>query len=620
MKPLTSVAITLIVLALIGAVAVRVSAGDRSRGSVTIVHWSTGHLLREDPGLRSLRQMAEEFNAANYRTAGGKDIEVEVHYIVGASQYPELVSRVTRGAPLNAGIPDPTLVTPAASHWLVNVNHEVGHEVIDLSDTDSRSIARTYAGIVTSREMATCLGWPERTLGYADIIALRDDPRGWSAYPCADPSWGQKPLVAFTDPTTSDAGRSVLLTLYAMATGKAPEELELEDVYNPSAVAYVEHFQTLVDHYMINSRAVNTKVYQGPRFGHFFIMPEDNLIHLKDGTEATLTGGQEETPPPLDRSMVMIYPKEGSHLRENCACLVKASWVTAEQVEGSEEWFQYLRKDEQQRSFMDAGFRPATNLSMAGSKLADPKYGINLASPTTVLRAERIDPAVAVAIDAQWQHVKRPSIVTVVVDRSGSMDGEKMSQAKDGLLRLFANMAQTIQVGLVSFSDTTTTVAEIAPLAATRYRLTDAVTRMKPGGNTALFDAIKRGVQMSDNAAGPDGAIGAVVVLTDGVANHGIRLDDIVELASKQESPVTSCSGLAGDLSCRAGSQLIDLRDVLGMSLALDTTHEVQIFFIGLGEADIQVGRILAEATNAEYHGATEKDLAEVLEEFGKYF
>ena len=31
-------------------------------------------------------------------------------------------------------------------------------------------------------------------------------------------------------------------------------------------------------------------------------------------------------------------------------------------------------------------------------------------------------------------------------------------------------------------------------------------------------------------------------------------------------------------------------------------------------------GRMLAEATNADFRGATEKDLAGVIAEFGKYF
>ena len=54
--------------------------------------------------------------------------------------------------------------------------------------------------------------------------------------------------------------------------------------------------------------------------------------------------------------------------------------------------------------------------------------------------------------------------------------------------------------------------------------------------------------------------------------------------------------------------------DVIGSGLKIPTSHHVQVFFIGLGDADINIGRILAQATGAEFQGATEKDLAEVIE------
>ena len=66
-------------------------------------------------------------------------------------------------------------------------------------------------GIVTYREIAECLGWPDREIGYSDIIALRADPRGWAGYTCAKGSprveWGERPLLTFTDPKRSDTGR-----------------------------------------------------------------------------------------------------------------------------------------------------------------------------------------------------------------------------------------------------------------------------------------------------------------------------------------------------------------------------------------------------------------------------
>ena len=58
-----------------------------------------------------------------------------------------------------------------------------------------------------------------------------------------------------------------------------------------------------------------------------------------------------------------------------------------------------------------------------------------------------------------------------------------------------------------------------------------------------------------------------------------------------------------------------------GIKLALESRHPVQIFFIGIGEdVDLDVGRMLAEASGAEYVGIAEEDLAKVIEAFGKYF
>ena len=59
----------------------------------------------------------------------------------------------------------------------------------------------------------------------------------------------------------------------------------------------------------------------------------------------------------------------------------------------------------------------------------------------------------------------------------------------------------------------------------------------------------------------------------------------------------------------------------MGTRLRIETEHPIQIFFIGIGEdADLDVGRMLAGATYAEFQGVTEEDLANLLAEFSGYF
>ena len=301
--------------------------------TVEVEHWATGHLMREGDGIRLLPVMAEEFNRAGHRTKAGTRIVIKVHNVPSELIAKYLSARVTSGHRINLtertdgyvrpGYSDPMIVTPSSAHWLVTVNHESGRTVVDLGA--AQSLVRPVIGIVTYTEMARCLGWPQKQIGYADILALRADPRGWSKYPCASPKWGQKPLIAFTDPTTSSTGRSLLLGLYSVAAGVPPEQLTLNDVNDPAVAGYVKQFQGLVDHYLIGTTVLNTKIHQGPRYGHFFIMPEDNLIYLYEGTERAFINGVRVKAPPIEPgSMVMVYPVEGSMPRSNCTCIVQA--------------------------------------------------------------------------------------------------------------------------------------------------------------------------------------------------------------------------------------------------------------------------------------------------------
>ena len=488
----------------------------------------------------------------------------------------------------------------------------------------ARSIVRPVIGIVTYEEMARCLGWPEKELGFADILELRDDPQGWAKYDCAKAEWGQRPLVAYTDPATSSTGRSLLLALYAIAAGKLPEELTEADVTDPDVVGYVENFASLVDHYLIGTTVLNTKIHQGPGYGHFFIMPEDNLIHLYEGTERVFINGKKVTAPLIDRRMVTIYPKEGAMPRSNCACIVQSSWVTEEQAEAAAQWTDYLLEDDQQRSFMAAGFRPGTDISLAdpSSKITS-EFGLDPTKPSAVLNPALTAPAVAAAIDASWVDVKRPGIVTFVVDTSGSMMGNKHEQAQAGLIAALDAMAKNNQVGFIAFDDRIHSRVPVGPLALSRFLIADAVRNLRAGGETALYDAIKTAIEMTDAADGDPDAIRAIVVLTDGRANRGeTRLSDLVEMMSSHEAVVPELTGMQGETTVRdARGNRVTKESVIGTGLALSTRYPIQVFFIGIGDdADLDIGRILAQATSAEFQGVTEQDLANVLEEFSGYF
>jgi len=625
MKKTTIILILVLIILTVTTVSLKVVGSSEK---VVVVHWTTGHLLRD--GL--LKDMAKEFNKANHRTDTGKKVVVEVYNVPSELQGKYLSQLLRFGTRIDLyketngyvvkNIPEPVIVTPSSAHWLINVNYEVGRSVVNLDTAEI--IVRPVIGIVTYQEMAECLGWPEKEIGFEDIIALRNDSRGWASYPEAKAEWGQRPLLAFTDPSTSSTGRSLHLALYSIAAGKTPEELTIDDVNDPEVINYVKGFQSLIDHYLIGTTVLNTKIYQGPRYGHFFIMPEDNLIHLYEGTEKSYLNGIETTAPPIEKRMVMIYPKEGSMPRNNVAGIVQADWVSEEHVKAAQQWIDFIREDEQQRTFMAAGFRPGTDMDLnyPGSKISS-AFGLNPKEPEVVLDPALTRPDVAAAIDNSWKDVKRSGIVTFVVDTSGSMKGEKLLQAKDGLIRAIDAMAENNKVGLVTFDNTIDVTIPVESLADNRFALADAVHQMQAGGETALYDAIKAGIEMTDTAVGDTNAIRGVVVLTDGLANRGSAwLEDIICITSHQEIPINVLTRMYDILVGEdERGQIVKMNDMVGTDLAIETRYPVQIFFIGIGEdADMDVGRLLAEATGAEFQGVKDEDLANVLEEFSKYF
>ncbi len=189
-------------------------------------------------------------------------------------------------------------------------------------------------------------------------------------------------------------------------------------------------------------------------------------------------------------------------------------------------------------------------------------------------------------------------------------------------VRSLDNMARNNAVGLVTFNDAVNTLIPVAPLAENRLKVADAVHEASVMGESALYEAIEAGVEMTDAASGEADDIRAVIVLTDGRANRGsIGLDDLIKMMSRDEAPIEGYDGFPESVALDARGSPVAKEDIIGTGLALKTRYPIQIFFIAIGEdADIEVGRMLAEAMGAEFQGTTEKDLANLLEKFSKYF
>lgn len=111
-----------------------------------------------------------------------------------------------------------------------------------------------------------------------------------------------------------------------------------------------------------------------------------------------------------------------------------------------------------------------------------------------------------------------PAAVQVVLDRSGSMDGERLHAAKQALGRLVDRLDPHDRFGVVAFDDEVRIVVPAGELhdkpAAQR-----AIADLHTGGMTNLSGGLLRGLQEARRVAGDGGC--TLLLLSDGHANAG---------------------------------------------------------------------------------------------------
>ena len=164
-----------------------------------------------------------------------------------------------------------------------------------------------------------------------------------------------------------------------------------------------------------------------------------------------------------------------------------------------------------------------------------------------------------------------PVIAMLVVDRSGSMEGEKMAQARRALRTAVDFMGETSRVGLVSYSEGVSIDAPIAGVAfQERGRLLGAIHALQAHGNTAMYDAVAVAADAliaAREQEGPPEARLRMLVLSDGATNTG---HGYAELA-----PVLDALGIpAYTVGYGAGAGVEELRRLSGIAEAAAITAD----------------------------------------------
>jgi Ca-activated chloride channel family protein len=411
-------------------------------------------------------------------------------------------------APNNANVARPTIFEPSVSHWLSLVNFQTGREVFTLADCPPTALAPVVMAIWESRLRAIQNKNGGQPVGWEELLAVMNSPNGWADYGIG----GNRTTVYYghTDPYISSTAISTLIAeFYASAKYNAGQSdirrLTMDMVQDPQVQEGVRRIESLIKHYSSRTTEFKEYIAQGPEYLDFVALEENDLIFINQG--------KTQYKPP--EKLVALYPKEGTFWHEHPFSIPNADWVTDEQRTAAKLFTEYVRSETVQRKVLENGFRPVNTNVPIGYPIV-PELGVDPNQPATVLNVP--DPDVIAAVQQSWQYVKKQGDILLVIDRSGSMEGDKIDQVKTAANLFLERMPKQNRVGLTIFNDTVQELVAPGLVEQVSNEISTAIYSLDATGGTALYDTVIRTIDtlLATQPVEGEDRIRAIVLLSDG--------------------------------------------------------------------------------------------------------
>jgi Ca-activated chloride channel family protein len=467
-----------------------------------------------------MQAIANEYNKSD-RLVNGDCFDVTVNALSsgGGEQI------LARGWDKDLDGTPPDVWSPAGSTWVGLLKKDLAAKDRPniVPDGKFESVTTTPLVLAMPKPMAQALGWPGKQLGWADVLQLANDPKGWAGK--GHPEWG-KFTLGKTNPTISTSGLAATVGAFVAATGKS-SDLTMKDIQDPQVRKFVGDVEHAVVHYGDTTLTYLSNLQRaddsGAGLGYVsaVAVEEKSVIDYNTGNPSGSLATLGKHPAPKV-PLAAIYPKEGTLYSDSPYVVLNESWVTDAKKAGAGDFLKFLQTTESQKRFTDAGFRTFDHKAgkpiLESDELLPDGVKIVLNPPA---------PDVLDAVRATWTDLRKEARVLLLLDVSGSMGEEaqgstKLELAKTAALKALSQFAPRDQVGLWAFTTDLPTdsgiYTEYAPVAAisqNKSLIASKLRRLAPLNGTPLYAAIRAGAKAM-NASYDSEKINAVVVLTDG--------------------------------------------------------------------------------------------------------
>ena len=515
------------------------------------------------PGMApTLAKLAEQFNAQAGKTPDGSLMLVRTLSVV-----PEkMVEQSLANPPFQAIAPDSSLwLNQLDRRWVAKQTEVEGETLIPIGNRrfgDPVRYAASPVVIAAWESVARELGWPERDIGWKDIQQKATDDATFK--------WNH--------PSTGHAS-GLLATLAEFYAGAGlTRGLTEETATAETTLDYVRAVEATVRFYGEGEDVIVQRLAaEGRNFLDAFVAQEQIVIAWNQ----TQSGER----------LVAIYPAEGTLWADHPLALLELGMpgempITDNQRRTYQAFVDYLISAEVQKQLLGVGYRPADlDIRLDGTGSPFTGDAVDWRQPQTTLQ---IPPAnVVEVVQNVWWYTKRPTNVYLVVDTSGSMEGNKITLTRTALRSFVDQMrGDRDQVGLITFATNVSLVRPLQPLDdAGRTQLNGAIDRLIASGNTALIDGVWEAYSRLLTEGNPE-SINAIVVMTDGQENSSRQSLSAMQRRIQQES----------------GMQIV-------------------IFTIAFGsDADEKLMQTMAEMGGGQYRRADETDIEDLYKIISTYF
>lgn len=356
---------------------------------------------------------------------------------------------------------------------------------------DSPLVASSPMVFMTSPEVAqglSKLNTPFKTFVNANV--LKD----------ISPTAGVVPFTyVHTAPTRSNSGLQSLVAQYAEVSGKRPEQFTVADIQTYQN--QIKQIQSKVTRYGVSTNALaKSMVTNGQFWAAIGSVYESSVI----AANSSLQAGQPR--------YQAVYPK--STFSSNMRLIVpNAPWMDANKKAAAQKVVTYLQSNEAQQILTELGLRPGTPGVALGSKFtAD--FGVDPQARYDSYRPPQ--PQVVEAMVKNWQEqAKKPSLVMVVIDTSGSMKGARISAMQSTLQSYVNSLTPKDTIAMMDFNSIINAPVLIEGTPEGKAKGLQYVALLKAAGQTKLYDATLAGRNWLQQNLRKD-SINAVLVLTDG--------------------------------------------------------------------------------------------------------